>query len=188
MREGHACPSADLVALFQAGDRTAFAALYEQHAKEVTRQLSGMLRNADDVDDVVQIVFLKVFRGLETYRQGETSLSHWISRIARNAALDHCRVSRRLEPTAPDELEAWIDAASAALEIDDHEWGGGAVHEALDDLCLAHQRVLFCSYAGELSDSEIALLLRRSEQATTRLRERAVIALRKRLVDATDER
>ena len=49
-----------------------------------------MLGDRDDVEDVVQEVFIKVYRGLSKYR-GDSKFSTWIYRIARNESINAVR-------------------------------------------------------------------------------------------------
>lgn len=53
-----------------------------------------MLQSSADVDDVLQNVFVKVFRNLDRFR-GESKLSTWLYRIATNEALTWLRSQQR---------------------------------------------------------------------------------------------
>lgn len=69
--------------------------------------------NADDAQDLVQEVLLKVRKGLETYRPG--SLEGWLSRITTNTFLDETR-RRRRRPVdqLPDEPDRVLPAGPGA--------------------------------------------------------------------------
>ena len=88
--------TAQLVLAAQAGDRSAFGALYESHARLVHGLL---LANAerDDVQDLVQDVFLTVLQQLHTLRDAH-AFAGWLMTITRNRARMHHRGAR---PTAP---------------------------------------------------------------------------------------
>lgn len=67
----------------------AFDELYRLHAPRLyglTRRLVGR----DDADDVLQEIFLTVYRKLSLYR-GESTLSTWLFRLGTNVCLDHLR-------------------------------------------------------------------------------------------------
>lgn len=73
--------------------------------------------NADDAQDLVQEVLLKVRKGLETYRPG--SLEGWLSRITTNTFLDETRRRRRRPvdqlPDEPDRVLPPGPGADVAL-------------------------------------------------------------------------
>ncbi|XGV85911.1 MAG: sigma-70 family RNA polymerase sigma factor [Limnothrix sp. BL-A-16] len=97
------------------GDARAFQHLYRQHQARVRATLYSLC-DADGLDDLVQEVFLRVWRGLPRFR-GSASFSTWLYRITWNVASDRRRElaknrARRLESTAdPDLAERAIEQA-----------------------------------------------------------------------------
>ena len=87
--------TAGLVLAAQAGDRAAFGALYESHARLVHGVL---LANADrgDVQDLVQDVFLTALQQLPSLRDAN-AFGGWLIAIARNRARMHHRGTRPTE-------------------------------------------------------------------------------------------
>lgn len=91
-------PTTDIAALVCAardGDRVAFGELYERFARFVHGIL---LANAqrDDVQDLVQDVFLRALRQLHTLRE-PAAFGGWIATLARHEALMHHRATRPTE-------------------------------------------------------------------------------------------
>ena len=87
-----------------------FDAIHAQFRPKVLRYLKGLV-GPDEVEDLSQIVFLKVHVGLKNFR-GEASLSTWIYRIATNAALDRLRNrSFGQTPHVASDAEAPSDAS-----------------------------------------------------------------------------
>jgi RNA polymerase sigma-70 factor (ECF subfamily) len=76
-----------------AGDRAAQRQLFDREKRRVHATLFRILGPNHHLDDLLQDVFLAVFRSLHTFR-GEASLSTWIDRCAVRSALAHIR-SRR---------------------------------------------------------------------------------------------
>jgi len=72
-----------LVRAIQAGDRAAFKAIYEEYQERIYNLIYYSLGDASAAQDVLQIVFLKVYRGLAGFRF-ESRLATWIYRIAIN--------------------------------------------------------------------------------------------------------
>jgi RNA polymerase sigma-70 factor, ECF subfamily len=82
-----------LVSRFNRGDPAAFTELFNRHQKDVARLVVRMLGSSSDAQDVMQEVFLQVFRSLPEFR-GKSRLSTWIYRVAVNVVLMHRRAGR----------------------------------------------------------------------------------------------
>jgi RNA polymerase sigma-70 factor (ECF subfamily) len=81
--------SAKLVAAARSGDRAAFGRLYDLYASMVHGILLARVPH-DDVDDLVQEVFMTALRSLSTLRDA-SSFGAWLAAIARNRANDYHR-------------------------------------------------------------------------------------------------
>jgi RNA polymerase sigma-70 factor (ECF subfamily) len=79
-----------LIALALAGQTECFAALIDRHRVPVQKRIASMVRNAADVDDVLQETLLKVWRHLSTFRS-ESSFRTWMTRVAINEAMQSYR-------------------------------------------------------------------------------------------------
>ncbi|UCE35101.1 MAG: sigma-70 family RNA polymerase sigma factor [Deltaproteobacteria bacterium] len=66
-----------------------FAKLYEQYQPKIIQYLSRLTGNYE-AEDLAQEVFERVFRAIEEFK-GESTLSTWLYRIAKNIALDRLR-------------------------------------------------------------------------------------------------
>ena len=107
--------TAALVHAAQGGDRAAFAALYERFARLVHGVLlSGAPR--DDVPDLLQEVFLRALRQLDTIRD-PAAFGGWIATMARNEARMHHRSTRPTEELS-DQMAGPAPAAGV-VEMDD---------------------------------------------------------------------
>ena len=80
-------PDTALVRLAQQGDRRAFEALVVKYQRRIARHVARYVKRAGDVEEVVQDVFMRVYRGLASFK-GESSFYTWLYRIARNASLN----------------------------------------------------------------------------------------------------
>lgn len=77
----------------QRGDEAAFRELFVQHRETVARIVFRVIGPSPDVDDVVQDVFLHVYRSLRSFR-GESKFSTWLFRLTTNVARMHLRRGR----------------------------------------------------------------------------------------------
>src|SRR5688500_5270555 len=80
----------DLIARAASGDTAAFQALVERHRSMVYRVAYQFAGNHPDAEDIAQVVFVKVYRSLDKFRQ-DAQLSSWMYRIVMNACIDHRR-------------------------------------------------------------------------------------------------
>jgi RNA polymerase sigma-70 factor (ECF subfamily) len=80
----------DLLEGLRAGDERAYEQLVIRFQQPVYNLVSRLLNDPTDASDVVQEVFLKVFRNIPSFR-GQSSLKTWIYRIAVNEGHNHRR-------------------------------------------------------------------------------------------------
>jgi RNA polymerase sigma-70 factor (ECF subfamily) len=93
-RSGPAAEDARLVAAAAAGDRRAFADLYRLHLDSVYARLTRLVGPTPELDDLVQHIFLDVYRALTRFR-GEAAFTTFLHRIVLNVACDHLERRRR---------------------------------------------------------------------------------------------
>ena len=74
-----------IVQRVQAGDKKAFNLLVSKYHRRVGRLLTRMVRNQEDIEEVVQETFNKAYRAIGSFR-GESAFYTWIYRIAINTA------------------------------------------------------------------------------------------------------
>ncbi len=140
-----------LVLRCQAGDDDAFTEIVRRYHDRLGYYVRRLLGEAGRADDVLQDVWLAVFRKLPRLRS-PGALSVWLYRIARNAALAELRGARNWsvltdDPAAPepDEQEAEFAPADATR-----------IHAALGRLRPEHREVLVLRFLAELSYEDIA--------------------------------
>jgi RNA polymerase sigma-70 factor (ECF subfamily) len=90
-----------LIGRAAAGETAAFRELYERHRTDVARLVYRMLGNRSDFEDVIQEVFVQVYRSLKDFR-GQAKFSTWLHRVTVNVVLMHRR-SARSRPVFADE-------------------------------------------------------------------------------------
>ncbi len=146
-----------LVERAASGDASAFKALFQRHRGDVARLVYRMLNAPADLEDVVQEVFVQVFRSLKDFR-GQAKLSTWIHRVTVNVVLMHRRSAKSrpvLAEEAPGDLIADADSALPDEETERRERmrAFGRLLERLAD----KKRVVFVLHELEgLAPAEIA--------------------------------
>jgi RNA polymerase sigma-70 factor, ECF subfamily len=103
---------ADLVALAQRGDESAFESLVRRHQQRALRIARNLVPNDEDAQDLAQEAFLRVFRHLDRF-DPRFPFTTWLHRIVTNLAIDYLR-RRRLPVVATGGAEE--DETSGSLE------------------------------------------------------------------------
>src|SRR3954471_8714196 len=85
---------AGLMAELRSGSEPAFDWLVTHYHRPVFGLVAGMLNDTSEAADVTQEVFIRAFRGINSFREG-SSLKTWLYRIAVRQALNHRRWSWR---------------------------------------------------------------------------------------------
>jgi RNA polymerase sigma factor (sigma-70 family) len=145
------------------GDRAAQRALFERERRRVHSTLFRILGSNQHIDDLMQDVFVSVFRSLHAFR-GESSLATWIDRCAVRAAFKHIRrrPSHHLELVA--ETVATGDPSAERRAIDRE--AVRRLYETLERL-EPKQRLAFTLCAiDDRSVSEAATLMNATVVAT----------------------
>jgi len=97
---------AELLRRASTGDAAAFREVFLRHRSDVARLVYRMLNAPADLEDVVQEVFVQVFRSLKDFR-GQSKFSTWLHRVTVNVVLMHRRSAKSrpvLAPEAPQEM------------------------------------------------------------------------------------
>jgi hypothetical protein len=76
-----------LVARAQAGDSVAFDSLVVKHSPKLYSQMYHMTSNHEDANDMLQDVWMKVYRNISGFR-GKSAFSSWLHSIASNTAIN----------------------------------------------------------------------------------------------------
>lgn len=163
----------ELVGRARRGDTDAVSVLYEQTYSKVYYTVKSMIKNEDDVLDVLQDAYLKAFTHLTSFEGGEKFLP-WVKQIAANTARDRLRrktpalfgeltadeTQTPAEERIPDERPAFLPEAS--LDAAETQ---RLIREILDSLPDDQRAVVGMYYYEELSVREIAEALGVSESA-----------------------
>ena len=142
-----------LVLLCQLGDKAAFGTLFERYYGPITYYVRRLLDDEDSADDIVQDVWLAVFRRIRTLKDPE-AFRVWVYRIARNKAIGTRRARRfwkLLDEESPEEaVPADDDLPSERAE---------QVHACLRGLRPHHREVLTLRFMQQMNYEQISAVL-----------------------------
>jgi len=138
-------------------DREAFSQLYDRFSTVVFSLAMRMLRARSDAEDLLQEVFVQVWRQARGYGANRGSPEAWIIDIARSRAIDKSRAIRRIENSFvltddPARAESSDNAESSAAASESRL----TMNAGLANLPDTQRRVLELAYFDGLTQTEIA--------------------------------
>ncbi len=147
----------ELVRKALAGDERAFRKLLESHYTMIYSVVRGVAGQHGETDDIVQEVFIKIFRALGGFR-GDSRLSTWIYRIARNEALN--AIDGRRPQVIPIEDCEELPASGESPETScRRRMGRERLERFLERLDEKQRLAIELRYIGEKSYEEIAEIM-----------------------------
>ena len=81
----------DLLILIGNKDEKAFTHIYDMYSKSLFAVISNLVKDREEAEDVLQEVFVKIWKNIETYNETKGRFYTWILNIARNTAIDKLR-------------------------------------------------------------------------------------------------
>ncbi len=146
----------------------ALTELYPRYAPYVERVARRIVGDGADAEDVVQTVFVQLWRQANRYDARRGSLEAWLFTLARTRALDllRSRSSRRESPEQPSA------SPTRSTGIEDRL----AVRRALQSLNPPHRRTIELAYYEGMTQTEIAARL---GQPLGTIKTRSRVALRR---------
>jgi RNA polymerase sigma-70 factor (ECF subfamily) len=141
-------------------DREAFSQLYDSCSSLVFSLAMRMLKVRSDAEDLLQEVFVQIWRQASNYSPERGSPEAWIINIARSRAIDKLRSIRRMEQSFvltddPARAESSDNVENSAAESETKM----AMSSALVNLPESQRQVLELAYFDGLTQSEIAARL-----------------------------
>lgn len=142
-----------------ARDETALAQLYDGYRVILFGLLMRILNNREEAEDVLQEVFLQVWRRAADFDENRGRPFTWLVTLTRSRGIDRLRTLAARERVATagakEESEAVSDAASDVFRSEQR----GLVASALAQLPDEQKRALMLAYFDGLTQSEIATRL-----------------------------
>ena len=142
-----------------ARDEAALAQLYDRYRVILFGLLMRILNNREEAEDVLQELFMQVWRRAEDFDENRGKPFTWLVTMGRSRGIDRLRTLAARERVAVagarDESEAVSDAATDAFRSEQR----GLVTNALAQLPDEQKRPLMLAYFDGLTQSEIAAQL-----------------------------
>jgi len=143
---------AALLSSIQSGDQDAMARFFDRYSSMVYSVALRVLKDPGEAEDVVQEIFIQVWKNPAAFVSGKGSLGGWLVVVARNRAID---MLRRRRPADPIELFALPSATNLANEAE-RSVLMEKIRGAMLALPIEQQKSVELAFFGGLSHSEIA--------------------------------
>lgn len=151
-----------LIISAKSGDQKAFKALTEKYQKPLYFHILKMVKNNEQVEDLVQESFIKAFKNLESYNT-DYAFSTWLYRITTNHTIDYLR-KRRIQATSLNsplktkdgEMEIEIEGRERTDREIIRKERRQIINSAIDNLPEKYQVVIRMRHLEELSYQEIS--------------------------------
>jgi RNA polymerase sigma-70 factor (ECF subfamily) len=141
-----------LVTAIRSGDQGAMAALYDRYSSIVYAVALRVLQDTGAAEDVLQDIFMQLWRNPGTFDASRGNMAAWLAVIARHRAIDALRRRRPEDDIADVIVSVEPDLASAA----DRSRAMDKVRGALQTMPVPQRSALEMAYFEGLTHSEIA--------------------------------
>jgi RNA polymerase sigma-70 factor, ECF subfamily len=151
-------PDSALIGKVMAGDESALSALYDRYAPMLFGMLMRVLKDQQAAEEVVQDLFLQLWREAERFDASRGSLPAWLVVIGRNRAISRLRGRRDrelLEEHEGDFASAFVSSANIEDEAARAQLAR-SVTTAMEKLPAEQRQVVELAYFEGMTQSEIA--------------------------------
>jgi RNA polymerase sigma-70 factor (ECF subfamily) len=144
----------------QKGDDEAFSILVNRYQNKIERYGNKFLRNNQDIEDVVQEVFIKAYQNINSF-DSRRKFSPWLYRIAHNEFINHIKKKDR-EPIRffdPDVIFPFFPSAKKTDDLVRDEEVKQGLEKNLKNIDSKYREVLILYYFQDMSYEEISDIL-----------------------------
>jgi RNA polymerase sigma-70 factor (ECF subfamily) len=141
-----------LVAWLHNRNQQVMSVLYDRYSAALFGVIKKVVTDEAAAEDLLQEVFLKIWRAGTQYNADKGRLFTWMMQVARNAAIDHIRSKRHRESIQTDELDVHTVVNEQVSTPVDHI----GLKEVVATLKPEQQEVLDLLYFGGLTQEQAA--------------------------------
>ena len=81
----------ELLQLIYKKDEKAFTHIYDMYSKSLFSVINVLMKNREESEDVLQEVFIKIWKNIDSYNESKGRFYTWMLNIARNSTIDKLR-------------------------------------------------------------------------------------------------
>jgi len=168
-------------------DVDAFEQLYDRHSAIVYRLVLRIVRQTSTAEEIVQEVFLQLWRNAAQYDTRRGPFAPWLMTLARNRALDHLRLKSERQRRREDQSETLppVIAFPQFEQAFDEKRRAERVRLLIGSLSPQQKKAIELAYFEGLSHSEIAKTLKEPLGTVKSWIRNALLRLKEELQAAT---
>ena len=150
-----------LIKNLREGDESAFAAIYDAHSRLIYGLIVRMVRDSALAEDLLQEVFLKLWRSADALDESTASLAPWLVTVARHRVIDYFKSGHNHRSMNSTSLDLPEVSRHVSVKGYDAVFGDNvrSLRRAMRCLEFRHRQVLELAYVEGLSQTEIANFL-----------------------------
>lgn len=147
------------------GDRAAFATLYDRTSSHLFAVVLRINRDRGQAEDVLQEVYVNVWRAARTFDAAQSQPLTWLTSIARNRAIDSLRraatqpqvqINHTLDEEDSDVYDTMADPASGPLEMLSRASEARELTHCMDGLSAQQRQSVALAFYDGLTHAEVA--------------------------------
>jgi len=147
------------------GDRAAFATLYDKTSSHLFSVVLVTIRKQGQAEDVLQEVYVNVWRSAQSFDAAQSQPLTWLTRIARNRAIDSLRRAQTQpqfesrftgEEEDNDVYDDKADDAPGPLDLLSRASDARALTDCMQDLSASQRQSVALAFYDGLSHAEVA--------------------------------
>lgn len=127
-------PDGELIDRVKNRDKAAFGEIYSRFSQIVFNLVYRILKDREETEEVVQEIFLQVWKKAALYDSERGALSTWIINIARNRSIDRLRALGHRDRSMQIDEERLNSKYDLSRIIEDREERKKVIQNALDTL------------------------------------------------------
>ncbi len=149
-----------LIHLLQSKSKEAFSALYDSYSEALYGIICRMVNNKVAAEDLLQDVFVKIWKKIDTYNSTKGTLFTWMINITRHVCIDYLRSKQhRQEMKVTGSGFEFGESIKAMPFEPNYDVTGGDLHKITLQLELKHRQVIEMVYFRGYTHEEVATLL-----------------------------
>jgi RNA polymerase sigma-70 factor, ECF subfamily len=155
-------PDIELINDFKSGNEPAFNELVKRYHNRLYFIVKKMVENHDDADDILQDVFIKVYKSLRDFR-GESNFYTWLYRIAVNYSINFLNKKKIKNFFRYDDLiRPMVSNEPIPDEILEKHEQSAMIEKAIQSLPKMQKMTFIMRYYDEMPYEEISKILKKS--------------------------
>ncbi len=162
------------------GDAEAFGDLYLRYLDPIYRYIYFRVGSQEEAEDLTEEVFARAWEALSTFTLRGQPFTSWLYRIAHNLVVDYRRRQRPL-PMPEEGLRTIAAQTLSPEEALAQSQEVAVLIAALRELDDEEQQVILLRFVQDLSHSEVAAIIGKSEGASRVIQHRALTKLQRAL-------